>query len=288
MHPDNEFEACWHHGKSMTQVILLLDYEPRTAVRVTEALAPLGCQVATARDVDAAVAACAKADPQVVLTTSVLPRLKVEDAIMQLRARAGLRNTPFVVLMSGYTGQDPIADAHKLGAQDIVAKPFSNDELLAHVRAVMAKRPEAHVSADTRAEVLEALKRAGGSRDAGTISSKDLFADLLAEEQAHAKRIEGPRLRPAPMASPCRTRTVEPGDVWPRSTRSWSRRWRARLAEAQKAPPKVRRETGEVSVDKLLEDTLSGLEYLQAEGPRTARAAVPGRNRGASRRLPAK
>src|SRR4030042_6127724 len=37
MHPDNEFEACWHYGKSMTQAILLLDYEPRTAVRVTEA-----------------------------------------------------------------------------------------------------------------------------------------------------------------------------------------------------------------------------------------------------------
>src|SRR5512136_487834 len=151
MRPDNESEACLHRGKGMSQAILLLDYEPRTAVRVTEALAPLGCQVVTARDVDTAVAACANVEPQVVLTTSVLPRLKVEDAIVQLRARGGLRNTPFLILMSGYTGQDPLADAQRLGAQDIVAKPFSSDDLLAHVKALMVKRPEASVSADTRA-----------------------------------------------------------------------------------------------------------------------------------------
>ena len=255
----------------MTQVILLLDYEPRTAVRVTEALAPLGCQVATARDVDGAVAACAKADPQVVLTTSVLPRLKVEDAIMQLRARAGLRNTPFVVLMSGYTGQDPIADAHKLGAQDIVAKPFSNDELLAHVRAVMAKRPEAHVSADTRAEVLEALKRAGSSQAAGTVSSKDLFADLLAEEQAHTKRIQAPHAvdadgKPMPHVPLSQATLAEVDAVVEQALAST-------LAEAQKAPPKVRRDTGEVSVDKLLEDTLSGLEISKPKA--AARPAAP-------------
>ena len=264
MHHHNESEAYWHHGQRMTQAILLLDYEPRTAVRVTEALAPLGCQVVTARDVDTAVAACAKAEPQVVLTTSVLPRLKVEDAIMQLRARAGLRNTPFLVLMSGYTGQDPIADAHKLGAQDIVAKPFSNDELLAHVRALMAKRPEAHVSADTRAEVLEALKRAGASKDAGTITSKDLFGDLLAEEQVPAAAGAGGKAVPEGPLS--KATLAEVDAVVERALAST-------FAEAQKAPPKVRKDTGEVSVDKLLEDTLSGLEISKPKA--AARPAPP-------------
>ena len=76
----------------MSQIILLLDYEPRTVLRVTEALTPLGCEIVAAKDVDAAVNACAKVEPRAVLITSVLPRLKVEDAITQLRARAGLRN----------------------------------------------------------------------------------------------------------------------------------------------------------------------------------------------------
>jgi TonB family protein len=274
MRHHNEIEVRRQRGKRMTQAILLLDYEPRTAVRVTEALAPLGCQVVTARDVDAAVAACAKAEPQVVLTTSVLPRLKVEDAIMQLRARAGLRNTPFLVLMSGYTGQDPIADAQKLGAQDIVAKPFSNDELLAHVRALISKRPEAHVSADTRAEVLEALKRAGGSRDAGTVTSKDLFGDLLGDDQASAsaqtQRLQPPSVlgaeaRSSAEAPPKKVTSADADAVVEQALAS-------AFAEAQKAPPKVRKDTGEVSVDKLLEDTLSGLEISK---PKPAAKPAP-------------
>lgn len=75
----------------MSQTLLLLDYEPRTVARVTESLLPIGSELVTAKDVDAAVNACAKQEPRVVLITSVLPRLKVEDAITQLRARAGLR-----------------------------------------------------------------------------------------------------------------------------------------------------------------------------------------------------
>jgi TonB family protein len=272
MRHHNEIEVCWQRGKGMNQAILLLDYEPRTAVRVTEALAPLGCQIVTARDVDTAVAACAKAEPQVVLTTSVLPRLKVEDAIMQLRARAGLRHTPFLVLMSGYTGQDPIGDAHKLGAQDIVAKPFSAEELLAHVRALITRRPEAHVSADTRAEVLEALKRAGASKDAGTVTSKDLFGELLAEEPAPAQtqRIQIPSPpgspdRPVPEPPPGKGMLADADAVVEQALAS-------AFAEVHKAPPKVRKDSGEVSVDKLLEDTLSGLDISKTKSARPAPA----------------
>jgi len=259
MRPDNESEACQHRGQGMSQAILLLDYEPRTAVRVTEALAPLGCQVVTARDVDSAVAACAKSEPVVVLTTSVLPRLKIEDAIMQLRARGGLRNTPFLVLMSGYTGQDPVADAHRIGAQDIVAKPFSAEELLTHVRALMATRPEAHVRADTRAEVLEALKRAGGARD--TVTSKDLFGDLLADEPNAAQTRKIHVVLP-----PDSQGTLAEAEAVVEQALA------STLAEVHKAPPKVRKDSGEVSVDKLLEDTLSGLEVPK---PKAGRPAPP-------------
>jgi TonB family protein len=267
---ENEFEVCWQPGKGMNQAILLLDYEPRTAVRVTEALAPLGCQVVTARDVDSAVAACAKAEPQVVLTTSVLPRLKVEDAIMQLRARAGLRNTPFLVMMSGYTGQDPVADALKLGAQDIVAKPFSAEELLAHVRALMTRRSEPRRGADARAEVLEALKRAGTSNDAGTVTSKDLFGDLLAEEPAGTatQRIPAPAPPGAPATPPQGSASEK--DVLADVDAVVEQALAGTLAEAQKTPGKVRKDTGQVSVDKLLEDTLSGLDISK---PKAARAA---------------
>jgi TonB family protein len=266
----------------MTQAILLLDYEPRTSVRVSEALAVLGCQIVTAKDVDAAVAACAKVEPQVVLTTSVLPRLKVEDAITQLRARAGLRHTPFLVLMSGYTGQDPRADAVRLGAQDIISKPFSNEELLEHVRALMSRpRSESGSGAESRAEVLEALRRASGSGDAGTVTSKDLFGDLLVEEQA--PRQTGAQQAPhqPPPGEGLPTTPPPPAPRVPSAPRDADAvvedALASTLADLEKTPskvPKTRKQSAEVSVDKLLEDTLSGLD-LHKPKPAAKAAAEP-------------
>jgi TonB family protein len=165
----------------MAQTILLVDYEPRTVARVTEALASLSCQIITAKDVDAAVGACARVEPRVVLITSVLPKVKVEDAITQVRARAGLRNTPFLVLMSGYQGTNPKSDAAHLGAQDIVAKPFSADDLLTRVQAAL-QAPRGPVQQDSKADVLEALRRSAGLKpDKGTLTSEDLFGDLIGD-----------------------------------------------------------------------------------------------------------
>jgi TonB family protein len=269
----------------MTQAILLLDYEPRTATRVAEALASLGCEIITAKDVDAAVAACAKVEPRVVLTTSVLPRLKVEDAITQLRARAGLRNTPFLVMMSGYTGQNPKADAAKLGAQDIVAKPFSNDELLAHVKALLTRsRSEATVTPDTRAEMLEALRRGTGSTKPGaTVTSDDLFGDLLAEEHsaspAQTQRIAIPAPAPPPKPAappPAGRSTSAAGDADSVVTRALSDTLTG-LGKTGPKPAKPRAENAAAAVEKLLSDTLSGLEVGGQRGSARRTATAPER-----------
>jgi len=283
----------------MAQTILLVDYEPRSVARVTEALAPLSCQIITAKDVDAAVGACARVEPKVVLITSVLPKVKVEDAITQVRARAGLRNTPFLVLMSGYSGVDPKTDAAQLGAQDIVAKPFSGDELLARVRAAL-QTPRATAQTDSKADVLEALRRSAGLKpEKGMLTSEDLFGDLIGDgdedRQAAAETrrvaVEGVK-KPAPPAPP----TPEPP---PRGAAETQRvpldlvlqaadiklppPKREKPAPAPPAPPattaektiaeslsgmiehaprpaRVREDTGGASVDALLQQTLSGLE----------------------------
>jgi serine/threonine protein kinase/DNA-binding NarL/FixJ family response regulator len=201
----------------MSQVVLLVDYEPRTVARVTEALHPLDCRVISAKDVDTAVAACAKMEPRLVLITSVLPRLRVDDAITQLRAHAGLRTTPFIVLMSGYAGRDARADAARLGAQDIVSKPFSNEELVARVTPLLqAGRSHAAVGEVTRADILEALRRtatpvghdgtapgfevAGGAPEQFT--SEQLFGDLLdADSGPIAPETQSVPVTPVPPAT---------------------------------------------------------------------------------------
>ncbi len=281
-------------------MILLVDYEPRTVARVKEALSPLDLEVVTAKDVDAAVGACAKREPAVVLISSVLPKVKVGDAITQLRARAGLRFTPFVILMSGYTGQDPVKDASEYDGQLIVAKPFSNDELLARVRAVIEQpRVSSAVAGDTRSGVMEALRRSAGLDPAkGTVTSEDLFGDLIGEEEeaqpspAVTQRIPVEAVfRPEPVAAPptspppaAATSAPAPPKPAPQSAprspledSSVDRTVQASLADlldkdARSAP---REDTGGASVDELLSQTLSGLEVKIPKRERPAPPAPP-------------
>ena len=284
----------------MSQNILLIDYEPRTVARVTEALAPLGGQLEVAKDLDAAVSSCAKSEPRVVLITSVLPRLKVEDAITQLRARAGLRHTPFLILMSGYTGLNPEQDARQFGAQGIVAKPFSTGELLQQVRALM-QAPKAQVSAgpDTRNEVLEALRRSAGLQSGpGTVTSEDLFGDLIADEgepvSAETQRISiPPPSPPAPQPpkpaepaigdtqrlpiKPVAVKPPEPARP-PRTDTAVDRVVESSLSDLLAKPaagPKERVAPTDTAVDRLLEQTLSGMDVSGLKGSAKPRPSPP-------------
>ena len=282
----------------MAQTILLVDYEPRTVARVTEALAPLSCQIITAKDVDAAVGACARIEPRVVLITSMLPKVKVEDAITQVRARAGLRNTPFLVLMSGYSGTDPKIDAALLGAQDIVSKPFSTDEILARVQAAL-QAPRGPAQPDSKADVLEALRRSAGLKpDKGTLTSEDLFGDLIGDaedEKAPAAKTQrvpiepvvrpvapAPEAPPVPQrnaaetqrvpldlvmqavdmkaAGPKRDKPTPKPPSAPTDADNMVANSLSGMLDHQPKPGKVREDTGGASVDELLHQTLSGLE----------------------------
>ena len=83
----------------MSANILVIEYEPRSVEHVRSALAGAGFHLEIAGNMDEAVNRCANFEPTVVIITSVLPNLKIEDAITQLRARAGLRATPFLSLI---------------------------------------------------------------------------------------------------------------------------------------------------------------------------------------------
>jgi TonB family protein len=235
----------------MSQKILLLEYDPRTTVRVSDVLAPLGAEVVAVRDIDAAVSTCASVEPAAVLITSVLPRVTVEDAITQLRALAGLRKTPFVVLMSGYTGSDAHADAARLGAQDIVAKPIVAEALLTSVRTLLQQpRTSVAASAEVRAEVLDALRRGATSQNDAPVTSRELFDEILREEGAPGA---GVARRPAEATT---TKA-------PRSAGSPGKSVEDTLGELLAPPARSVKPLGpdtERAVDKLLEETLSGLD----------------------------
>jgi TonB family protein len=268
-------------------MILLVDYEPRTATRVTEALAPLGHNVVVARDLEAAILECAGAEPALVLITSVLPRLKVEDAITQLRARAGLRTTPFLILMSGYAGDAPAVDGARYGAQGIVGKPFSAEDLAGQARALLASRGTAGQRTDSRVDVLEALRRSAGLDSGDKVTSEQLFGDLIGEDDepspAATQRIPVEAIRPAAppataAAKPAPGHGADPPKASPPSPAGSpdpdvTRTVETSLSEMLVKPARTARQDSAASVDDLLSQTLSGLEVRIPRTP--ARTPAP-------------
>lgn len=281
----------------MKPTVLLVDYEPRNAARYAAALAPLNVEFLSATDLDGAIAHCSKVEPSVVLITSVLPRVKVEDAITQLRARAGLKATPFVVLMSGYNGTDPRGDAQRLGAQDILPKPFSDQQLRDCVRHWLeAGTRSATVSEKTKVEILEALKQQG--EQGGVVTSQELFADILSEEEPVPSPADTQRIRVEPKAPVGKPEAAAPAQpptppspkpaTPPRQVpaprgvvEDVERVLEATIADVLK--PEERRakpaeDTGTQRVEELLSKTLSGLEVPvkpKAEPPKPAPKAPP-------------
>jgi len=187
----------------MKTQILLIEYEARYIDRVTKALSSSGHSVEVVPDVDQAVASCAHFEPHLVIMTSVLPGLKLEDAITQLRARAGLRTTPFLILMSGYRGSDPAADAANYGAQDILERPFSAEVLSQKVEKLLGEAISPAATQAIPRDMLEALSRnAGLDKGEPSLTSDDLFGDILSDVEESSQETSGEKEKAPEPATP--------------------------------------------------------------------------------------
>ncbi len=243
--------------------VLLVEYEPRYVDRVKKALTGAGHEIKVAADLDQAVASCAHFEPHVVILTSVLPRVKLEDAITQLRARAGLRNTPFLILMSGYRGADPAADAEGYGAQDILERPFSGDVLVQRVERLLESAVSPAATQAIPQDMLEALRKKAESTGGSTsLTSDDLFGDILSDVEGGG---EEPEATPAEAESPEEKASSEVdrtlADV---------------LGDLEKpGPAKPKSSAAEADVDAILSETLAGLDVRPAARPAAGAPSAP-------------
>ena len=119
--------------------VLLADDDPQIlrALRIT--LTARGYDVTTASDGRAAVAAAAKVHPDLVVLDLGMPGLTGIEVIAALR---GWTQVPILVV-SGRTESWDKVEALDAGADDYVTKPFQADELLARIRALTRRTPEA-------------------------------------------------------------------------------------------------------------------------------------------------
>lgn len=246
----------------MSASILLIEYEPRYVERVRKALEG-AYRIHVVADLDAAVEVCAHTEPQAVVVTSVLPRIKIEDAITQLRARAGLRATPFLILMSGYRGSDPRADAARYGAQDILERPFSGEALAERVAKLVESAASPATTQAIPQDMLEALRKTAGIQaDESSLTSDDLFGDILSDvETGRESRAGGPH-GPG---------TSKPAGAGPAEDGA------SGLEDMLKPKPDhqpIRRQAppSETDVDAILSQTLAGLDI---QPPRRKPKPVP-------------
>jgi two-component system, OmpR family, response regulator len=116
--------------------VLVVDDEPDLADLVSTALRFDGCRTATAGDADEAVRVARDLRPDIAVLDMMLPG---DDGVRLLaRLRAEHPDLPAVFLTARGDTRDRIAGL-RAGADDYIAKPFSLEELLARLQAVLRR-----------------------------------------------------------------------------------------------------------------------------------------------------
>jgi two-component system KDP operon response regulator KdpE len=146
------------------QRILVVDDEPQILRALRTTLRGAGYTVDTAASVNDALTAAAANPPEAVILDLVLPDGNGTEVTRELRTWS---DAPVIVLSAVGEEREKIA-ALDAGADDYVTKPFSVDELLARLRAVMrrstgAQEPVIQVGA-LRIDIAERTVSVDGNR----------------------------------------------------------------------------------------------------------------------------
>ncbi len=131
-------------------MILLVEDEPSVAEVVSLYLGRAGYKVTVAGDGAAAVAALARMEPELVVLDLMLPVIDGLEITRRIRAEG---DTPIIMLTARGSEADRIAGL-ELGADDYVVKPFSPQELVSRVRAVLRRTHSSVPAGEDQAPVV--------------------------------------------------------------------------------------------------------------------------------------
>jgi two-component system alkaline phosphatase synthesis response regulator PhoP len=145
--------------------ILVVDDEPQIVDLLRSYLQRDGFDVDQAVDGEAALAACARLRPDLIVLDLMLPKLDGREVCRRLRESG---QTPIIMLTARDEESDKLLGL-ELGADDYITKPFSPREVVARVRAVL---------------------RRGSRETIEVVRAGDLVIDL----RAHEVTLEGRRV----------------------------------------------------------------------------------------------
>lgn len=115
--------------------VLVIEDEPNIAEAIRFILMRDGWDVSTLADGGLAEDSIRSRRPDVVILDVMLPGRSGFDILAALRADAETRTLPVLMLTAKGQVRDR-AEAERMGASQFMAKPFSNAEILASVRAL--------------------------------------------------------------------------------------------------------------------------------------------------------
>ncbi|MGY2064821.1 response regulator transcription factor [Blastococcus sp. SYSU DS0619] len=149
-------------GRSAPEArLLVVDDEPNIRELLSASLRYAGFEVATAADGQQALALAASYRPDLLVLDVMMPGLDGFGVVRRLRETG--RHTPVLFLTARDAPEDKISGL-TLGGDDYVTKPFSLDEVVARIRAV--------------------LRRTAGAQR--TVEAPRLtFADIELDEESH-------------------------------------------------------------------------------------------------------
>lgn len=116
--------------------ILLLEDDPNLGLIIEESLVHEGFPVTLCRDGEEGLTAFAVGDFELCLVDVMMPRLDGFEFARRLRARGD--ETPLIFLTARALTEDKV-EGFRIGCDDYVTKPFSVEELLLRIEAVLRR-----------------------------------------------------------------------------------------------------------------------------------------------------
>ena len=152
-------------GTSQTRTpearLLVVDDEPNIRELLSASLRYAGFEVATAADGQQALALADSFRPDLLVLDVMMPGLDGFGVVRRMRQSG--RHTPVLFLTARDAAEDKVSGL-TLGGDDYVTKPFSLDEVIARIRAV--------------------LRRTAGAQQAAE-APRLTFADIELDEESH-------------------------------------------------------------------------------------------------------
>jgi two-component system, OmpR family, response regulator len=124
------------HGREPEARLLVVDDEPNIVELLSTSLRFAGFEVVTAMTGAAAAAAVERYRPDLVVLDVMLP--DVDGFVVLRRLRAGREHLPVLFLTARDANDDKVTGL-TLGGDDYVTKPFSLEEVVARIRAVLRR-----------------------------------------------------------------------------------------------------------------------------------------------------